>query len=167
MTSSCIKNTYKPIVEQPSEPSDFANLINNATTIQQLNKIQNDIDKIQDEEIKKSTGYMFPNEVPQDKFQEWHKEWLSIKAKWKTIDNLIFTKRLSKLGPSHQTNPRKDYGPPYDNASNQNPENYSRFHGGKKINSRNAKKKTKKNYKKTKKNKKNYKKTKRNYKIKK
>lgn len=81
MTSSCIKNTYKPIVDQPSEPADFENLINNATTIQQLNKIQNDIDKIQDEEIKKTTCYMFPNEVPPYKFQEWHKECLYIKAK--------------------------------------------------------------------------------------
>ena len=159
LTSSCIKNTYKPLAEKPSEPADFEDLVNNATTIQQLNKIQNDINKIQDEEIKKATGYMFPNEVPQDKFQEWHKEWLYIKAKWKTIDNLIFTKRLSKLGPSHQTNPRIDYGSPYDNGPNKNPENYSRFHGGKKISSRNAKKKTKRNYKKTKRN---YKKTKRN-----
>jgi hypothetical protein len=161
MTSSCIKNAYKPIVDQPSEPADFENLINNATTIQQLNKIQNDIDKIQDEEIKKTTGYMFPNEVPPDKFQEWHKEWLSIKAKWNLTDRLIFTKRLSKLGPSHQTNPRGDYGLDY-NGSNQNPENYSRFHGGNKLTRRNINKK--KHKRSLKKPKRNVKKTKRNYK---
>ena len=146
--TNCIKNTYDPLSEEPprSQPEDFIALIKNATTKDELNGYEKEIEDIEISEAEKTPGY----ENRKDNFPEWQKKWWAIRDKWQSARLLIRDEREKKF-PSHKTNPRRDYGPPYDNEK---PENYSRFYGGKKITSRNIKSKKSKRTKRTKGNKK-------------
>jgi hypothetical protein len=151
--TDCIKNTYDPLSEEPprTEPQDFIALIKNATTENELNSYEKEIENIERNEVEKKTGSRNgASAASSNKFPEWQQEWWKIRKKWESTILLILNERLKKF-PSHKTNPRRDYGPPYEDSKE---EYYGRFHGGKKLTSRNIKSKRSKKSKKTKRSKK-------------
>jgi hypothetical protein len=150
--TNCIKNTYNPLSEEPprSEPQDFIALIKNATTKDQLNSYEKEIENIEIKEAEEKTGYANgTSALSSNKFHEWQQEWWKIREKWESTRLLILNERLKKF-PSHKTDPRRDYGPPYGDSKE---EYYGRFRGGKKLTCRNIKNKRSKKSKKSKKTK--------------
>jgi len=79
----------------------FLTKINNATSINELNAIEKEIEKKSRDEIKTATGYEFAKDVPSTEFSSWRKKWNEILEKYNYAP-IIYTKKES-LSPSHLT----------------------------------------------------------------